>query len=80
MCGETVSAYIRGDSHFEPCLLDLRSRSINTHDVTLNTYSSPVTPVRDPDLCVFREYIDNDQTWASRATGNCASHPFWALS
>ena len=71
LCGQTVSAYINGDAHFEPFMLDLRGRATNTR-ITLDTCSSPV---RDPDLCLYREYIDDDQIDTSQGTGDCPSRP-----
>lgn len=57
-CGQSVSANIAGNNDFSPFMLDLRAASGNTR-LLLSTCSSPVN---DPDLCLFREYIDDDQS------------------
>ena len=61
-CGQSVSANIAGNNDFRPFMLDLRAATGNTR-LTLSTCSSPV---QDPDLCLFREYIDDDQSEALR--------------
>lgn len=53
-----MSTVIAGNNDFRPYMLDLRNTNGNTR-LLLNTCSSPV---RDPDLCLFREYIDDDQS------------------
>jgi len=63
-CGQSVSANIAGNNDFRPFMLDLRAATGNTR-LTLSTCSSPV---EDPDLCLFREYIDDDQSKALRLT------------
>ena len=59
-CGQTVSANIVGNNDFHPFMLDLRARTTNTR-LRLSTCGSPV---QDPDLCLFHEYIDDDQSEA----------------
>ena len=57
-CGQTVSTVIAGNNDFRPYMLDLRNANGNTQ-ILLSTRNSPVM---DPDLCLFREYIDDDQS------------------
>ena len=55
-CGQSVSANIAGNNDFRPFMLDLRAATGNTR-LQSSTCSSPV---QDPDLCLFREYIDGE--------------------
>ena len=74
-CGQSVSANIAGNNDFQPFMLDLRAATGNTR-LQLSTCSSPV---QDPDLCLFREYIDDDQSEPLRLINRNIMHarPGW---
>jgi len=66
-CNSSVTVFVASGADYHPFSLDISMMSGNTR-ITMNTCSSKVS---DPDLCLDREYIDDDQFATSGQTGDC---------